>query len=137
MNETDTLNKSINLMKIRQASELKLLKEQCHATYESLKPINLLKSTFNEVKESPELKHKLSANAIGLTLGYLTKKVFFRASHNPVKRILGTLFQVAMTNLALKNADKIVSAGTAIYKSISKIRRGGKLESDRYEDIYS
>ena len=136
MNETDTLNESIRLMKIRQTSELKLLKDQCHATYESLKPINLLKSTFNEVKESPELKHKLSENAIGLTLGYLTKKVFFRASHNPVKRILGTLFQVAVTNLVLKNADKIMSVSTSIYKNISKFKRGSKLEADRYEDIY-
>lgn len=136
MNETDTLNKSISHLKIRQAAELKLLKGQCHATYESLKPLNLLKSAFNEVKESPELKHKLSENAIGFTLGYLTKKVFFGASHNPVKKILGSLFQVAVTNLALKNADKIISVGTSIYKNVSKFKSRGKLESERYEDIY-
>lgn len=45
-NETDTLNQTIISLQNKQAQELKSLKEQFHLTYESLKPINLIKNTI-------------------------------------------------------------------------------------------
>lgn len=43
--QTQVLNETILYMQNKQATELYLLKEQFHITLESLKPINLLKST--------------------------------------------------------------------------------------------
>lgn len=74
-NETDALNEAISLLENKQAHELKLLKEQFQVAYESLKPINIIKSTFREVTSSPEIKNNIVNNAIGLTTGYLSRKV--------------------------------------------------------------
>ena len=104
-NETDTLNETISLLEYRQAYELGILKEQFEVTYDSLKPINLIKSAFHEMTTSSELKGNLLNNIIGISTGYLTKKVLVGSTHNPFKRILGTVLQFAITNLVTKNKD--------------------------------
>lgn len=119
-NETDILNERIVLLETKRALESTLLKEQFHLTYESLKPINLIKSTFNEVTASPELKNNLLNNAIGLTTGYLSKKVFVRTSNNPIKKIIGALLQFAVTNVVSKHPGPIKSAGETIFNRIVK-----------------
>ena len=60
--QTQVLNETILYMQNKQATELYLLKEQFHITLESLKPINLLKSTVKKSKESPEIKKKINNN---------------------------------------------------------------------------
>jgi len=58
-NQKDLLNESIRLLQQKQALELIQLKEQFHATYESLKPLNLIKSTLHEVADSSEIKNNI------------------------------------------------------------------------------
>ena len=58
-NETDSLNEAIILLEGKRAKELELLKELFNSGYESLKPINLIKSTFKEVSSSPEIKNNI------------------------------------------------------------------------------
>ncbi|MBG6111594.1 hypothetical protein H4V97_000631 [Flavobacterium sp. CG_23.5] len=104
-NETDTLNETISLLEYRQAYELRILKEQFELTYDSLKPLNLIKSAFSEMTTSSELKGNLINNVIGISTGYLTKKLLVGSTHNPFKRILGTAIQFAITNLVTKNKE--------------------------------
>lgn len=127
-NETDTLNQTIISLQNKQAQELKSLKEQFHLTYESLKPINLIKNTIAQVTESPEIKNNLVNNAIGLTTGYLSKKVLFGASHNPIKKVLGTLLQFAIANVVSKHSDTIKSTGENLLHRFLKYRKETKLE---------
>ena len=122
-NPTETLNETILYMQHKQATELKLLKEQFHITYESLKPINLLKSTIHKATESPEIKKDIVNNVIGLTTGYLSKIVLFGASRNPLAKILGTVFQFAVTNFASKNGSSIQSVGENIMHRILKSKK--------------
>ena len=74
-NESVALNEMIDLLQSKQAGELALLKEQFYCTYESLKPINLIKNTIHELTESPDIKTNLLNSAIGLTTGFLSKKI--------------------------------------------------------------
>ena len=46
---TAVLNDTIQLLEVEQEIELGLLKEKFQLTYESLKPVNLLKSTRYEM----------------------------------------------------------------------------------------
>jgi len=110
-NEKEALAERIFFLQNKQAQELKLLKEQFHIAYESLKPINLVKSTWREITESPEIKNNLLSNAIGLTTGYLSKKVLMGFSHNPIKKIFGALLQFAIANVVSKHSETIKSAG--------------------------
>lgn len=110
-NETDSLNELIALYEQKHDYELKVLKEQFHVAYESLKPINLITSLFHEVTASPEIKNDLASNVIGLSAGFLSKNLFGKYSNHPVKRILGTAAQFAIGNLVAKHSDTIKTIG--------------------------
>ena len=110
-NEADALKDAINLLQNKQAHELRLLKEQFHITYDSLKPINLIKKGFLDVTASPDIKKTLINNAIGLATGYLSKKVLIGSSHNPIKKLLGTILEFAVASVVVKQVNNTVNEG--------------------------
>ena len=122
-NETDSLNQRIILLENQQALEMKALREQFKLAYESLRPINLIKSTFHDVTASPNLKGNIVDSAIGLAVGFLSRKVLVGSSHNPLKNIVGTMLQFAISNFASKHTDNIKTAGMNIFGRIFKGKR--------------
>lgn len=105
INETDALKKTIHLLKIKQAIEMVYLKDQFNHTYESLKPLNLIKNVFGQMATSSDFKGNILNNVIGISTGYLTKKIILGSTHNPIKRILGTILQFVITNIVTKNSN--------------------------------
>ena len=105
INQTEILKETILLMKMKQAEELVQLKDQYHYTIESLKPLNLIKNAFGLMATSPEIKGNILNNIVGMTTGYLTKKVLLGSTHNPIKRILGTMLQFVITNVVTKHSE--------------------------------
>ena len=103
----ESLKESIRLLEIQQAEEGKILKEQFKATYESLKLVNLVKSSLKELTDSVEIKNNLFESIVSIVTGYLTKKLMISSSSNPFKKILGVLIQLGVTNLVAKNAETI------------------------------
>ena len=120
--ESDTLKETIVFLQDKQAQELSVLREQFYTTYESIKPINLLKNAIDEITTSGEIKNNLIANVIGLATGYISKKVIIGASHNPVKNIFGTLLQFAIANVVSKHSETIKSTVGNILQRIFKNR---------------
>ena len=108
-NLTETLDENIAMLEARQSYELKLLKDQFHYTYNSLKPINLIKNALSDVTSSPIIKGTLVNNVIGLAAGYLSKKVLMGANQSPVKSILGGLLQFVITNFVTKKSGQFTS----------------------------
>lgn len=102
------LKVEIALLEIKHANNAIALREQFELMYESLRPINLIKSTVEDLTSSPDFRGHLINSTIGLGAGYLTKKVIVGATHNPIKQILGTLLQVGITSIVAKNGDGIV-----------------------------
>ncbi len=115
-NKSDVLNEKILLLKNTQATQLKLLTQQLDATYQSLRPINLLKTTLHEVVTAPELKTTLINNAIGLTIGYLSKIIITGSSHNPMIKMGGMLLQFTIASIASKHPEAIKTVGKNIFK---------------------
>ena len=81
----DDLRAAIVELEIRQDAEAILLKEQAMLTYESIKPINLIKNLFRESAESDELKGDLLNSTIGISAGFLSKIMFQGVSGGPIK----------------------------------------------------
>ena len=106
INETQILKETILLMKMKQSEEFLQLKDQYLYTFESLKPLNLIKNAFGQMATSSEFKGNILSNVIGITTGYLTKKVLLGSTHSPIKRMLGTLLQFVITNLVTKHSEK-------------------------------
>jgi hypothetical protein len=105
-NQADALKDAIAVLQQKQAGELKLLREQFHITYDSLKPMNLIKKGFQDITALPDIKNGLINNAIGLATGYLSKKVLIGATRNPIKRILGTVLEFAVAGLVTKQVKE-------------------------------
>jgi hypothetical protein len=103
----DSLKESIRLLEIRQAEEGKILKEQFKITYESLKPVNLIKSSMKELANSIEIKNSLFEAVVSVVSGYLTQKFIVRSKSNVFMKLLGVLMQFGVTNLVSKNAETI------------------------------
>jgi hypothetical protein len=123
-NEKENLAETISLLKIKQAQDLILMKEQLHTTFESLKPINLIKNTFHEIEDSPEIKNGLLNSAVGYATDFISKKVMVNAADNSMKKIIGSVLQFAITNLVAKNADTIVTTGENLLKRVLKSKNG-------------
>jgi hypothetical protein len=79
-------------------------KEQFHATYESIKTINLIKNTLTEITSSADIKTNILSSVIGLSTGYLYRQLLLDSKHSPVKRVLGSLLQFVVTNLVSKRS---------------------------------
>lgn len=103
----DSLKESIRLLEIRQAEEGQALKEQFRVTFESLKPVNLIKSSLNELTSSVEVKNSLFETIVSILTGYLTKKMMVSSNSNPFMKIMGAVLQFGVTTLIAKNAENI------------------------------
>ena len=122
-NETDALNELILAEELKHANDLEQLKDQFHLAYESIKPINLVKNLFHQATASPEIKSDLVSNAIGLGTGFLTKTLLLGFSHNPIKKVVGTVFEFAVANLVSKHSDKIKLVGGNLYNHFFKKKK--------------
>ncbi len=124
INSDSSLRAAILQLEARQSEEVKMLRAQFCLAFESVKPINLIKSTFKEAAESLELKENILNTSVGLSAGYLSKKLFVGMSHNPVKKLLGNVLMFGITNVVAKHPDAIKSLGNRIINLVrSKSRR--------------
>ncbi len=112
------LKNAILQLEEQQSKELVLLKEEFNRTREGLKPINIIKSSFKELVDTPDLKTDVINAAIGLTTGILAKKIMVGKTINPFKKLLGIVVEMVVGNTVAKNTDEIKAAGSAIFKTL-------------------
>jgi len=110
------LKNAIQILEVEQNLQGKLLKEHFLLAYESLKPVNLLKSTMNDITKSPYLVDNIIGTAIGLATGYLSKKIFIGASANKIRKLIGSIMQYGITNVVAQNSDAIKSFGRSLFQ---------------------
>ncbi len=103
----ESLREKIQELEIRQADEGKILREQLKSTYESLKPVNILKSLVKDIVASDTLKDDFINTAASYTSGLLTKKLIVGKSQNPLLNIVGLGIQFGITALVNKNYSSI------------------------------
>jgi hypothetical protein len=108
------LKDAIQLLEAEQSIKGQLLREQLFLTYESLKPVNLLKNALKEISSTPYLIDNISGTAMGLLGGFLSKKIFVGASGNLIRKLFGSVLQIGVTNLVAQNSETIKSVGQAL-----------------------
>ncbi len=110
MNQKDKitdLQEKILFLELKQADEKMQLKDQFNLSYESLKPSNLIKNSLDEFIETTDFKEGIVDTTLSLAAGYLSKKIVFGSTHNPIKLIIGNLVQAGITSLVSRNTDEI------------------------------
>ena len=119
LDSTTTLNDAILELETRRAEEAKMLKEHVNLAYESIKPINLIRSTFKEALASQDLREDIINLSLGLAAGYVSKKVFSGLEESPLKKLLGTSLQFGITLFIVNNPETIQAISDGIIKFIS------------------
>jgi hypothetical protein len=123
MNKIDPLASLNRLILEKEEEQLKqsvALKQHFRETYESLKPINILKNTFKTAASSNDLGSKVANATIGMAVGLLTKKLLGGNSSNPIKKLVGTMIGSYMGSKAESNGDGIRSFGSFLISKLTK-----------------
>ncbi len=110
------LKGAIQLLEVDQEIKGQLLKEQLHITYENLKPVSLIKHTLKEISSSPYLIDNISGTAMGLLSGFLSKKIFIGSSGNLIRKFIGSVLQIGITNIVAQHSDVIKSVGQSLFQ---------------------
>jgi hypothetical protein len=106
---TSELKTLIILLSQKQEEDERLLKEQLLIAANSLRPANIIKSTFSDFSNSTSFKDSLINNALSLAGGYVSKKIVEGEHPNPISKTLGTLIQIGMSSLISSNSIQIKS----------------------------
>jgi hypothetical protein len=111
---SDGLKNAIQLLEAEQAFQGQLLKEQFFVTYQSLRPVNILRNALKDIASTPNLLDNILGTATGIASGYLSKKVFIGASVNLFRKLIGSVLQVGVTNAVAQHPEGIKSLGHLI-----------------------
>ena len=117
------LKSAIVLLEIEQEYNEQQLKEQFRITYNSLKPVNIIKNTFKDVVTSPFIIDNILDTAIGIASGYVTKKLVVGFSSNIFRKLLGSVLQYGVSNVVTQHPESIKSAGQSILQHIFKSKK--------------
>ena len=112
------LREFILMLEFKQATELILLKDQFHSTCESLKPSNIIRNSIKEAISAPDFTTNIINGAIGITTGFIAKKVFVGKTFNPLTKLFGILLEIGVAKIAGNNAEGIKSVGGMILNKI-------------------
>ena len=118
INSATSLREAILQLESHQLEEAKMMKTQFQLAYETMKPVNFIKSTIKEISASQDLKDNLLNTGVGLASGYLSKTLFEGSTHNPVKKMLGTVLMFSVTNMVAKHPEAIKALGRGFFNLI-------------------
>ena len=109
MDQND-LTSAIRQLEYKQASAWLDLKKEGQKIADNLTPVNLVNSMLQEITKAPDHENGLLDTGMSLASGYISKKIVFGSTHNPIKKILGGLLQVGVSNMVSKNTGILKAA---------------------------
>ena len=91
-----------------------LLRDHFFITFESLKPVNLIKNTLHEITSSPYLIDNMLGAIMGIVSGYISRKIAVGTSHSIVRKIVGSVLQFGVTNFVAQHPDILKNIGNYV-----------------------
>jgi hypothetical protein len=109
---TSDLKKAIEELELRKSNEEELVKVHFREVLEKYKPANLIKETVAEVSDSMDFKKNLGNIALGIGVGYLSKKLFVgKKTSGIAQKIIGTAIDMGAADfIAQKGKDMFDAA---------------------------
>ena len=118
INNSIDLKAAIEQLENKNLVQKNAITDQFNDTLESLKPINLLKSSFNKVVRSPGLVENIINATVGLGAGFLSKKMLIGKSSSILKKLLGNAVEFGVAGLITKNSGSIKNTGLGLFNKI-------------------
>jgi hypothetical protein len=96
---------------------------------QAMKPVNLVRNTFSQFAEIPEVRRTLISTVVGFGMGYIAKKAKDVLSEESMDNMVSTLVHTQMSKLEVKNPDSFLT------KAVTYFRKNLKKESPLYPFI--
>lgn len=122
------LDAAILALEQKQVEQKLEMSRQFRQLKESLSPLNLIKQSVSKLTSGPEFGDNLLKTLTGLGVGVLSKRLFLGTSPGMIKKILGSVLELAATKTTISNVDKIKAYGSAIYNNLFKSHKNGAAE---------
>lgn len=100
--QNELLDKAIFELEVQRNHQKLVLKNQMNVTLNSLNPFALIKQSYTEMKDDPDLKKKIIQAAVSFAAGLLSKKLLIGNTNSTFKNILGYLIQFGVTKFIAK-----------------------------------
>lgn len=117
INSAVLLKEAIINLELRKIEQGKIIKEKFNTIRENLKPANVIRNTFDEVKNSPNLRSNILGAILGLSAGYFSKRLVAGTTGKPFRRILGNVLQMGITAVVAK-PNLLQTLGQTIFKRV-------------------
>ena len=117
---TAQLQQQIEYLHSKSDNQKESIRIHFNELIESMKPVNLLKSTVKDIGESPGLAKAAIGTSVAIGAGVLSKKMIIGKSNNIFKRVLGTVVEFAVARSIANNSEAIASKGISLLKKMTK-----------------
>lgn len=124
----EELRAAIVLLENERDLEGKLLRNEFLAAYESIKPINLIKSAVKDITQSDEIKGNILNSGIGLVMGTVVRTIVVAGSKHPLRKLVGSAVMVGVTKLISKNPELVQTASQMVINLVKGKRNNEKTE---------
>jgi hypothetical protein len=114
---------AINELQLRQEGDFIVLKEQVMDTYHSFTLGKIIKRAVSSTVAMPGLGNKVLTAAVGLTTGFITKKIVIGATSNPLLKLLGLAVEITVADKVAENSGKLKTLGKILMDKIFKKRQ--------------
>lgn len=124
---TTELQARILELQIQGKDEMSVLKNQISVIVDNVNPIQILTHGIKEIIKSPEVKHELLGLTLGMSAGYITRKIVVGKSKNIIQHIAGNVLGMVVSKNVALNLEKIQSTA---FSFLSNLITKNKLEEE-------
>ena len=126
INNVEDLRAAILELENKKQHDKQLVIESFQSLKKSITPLNLVKSLFADIKESPGITANVLNAAAGMGIGLLTKRFFIGKSAGLLKNLLGSAVEAGTAGLVTNNTGILKSVGNWLIKNVfrSKSKEG-------------
>jgi uncharacterized membrane protein YeaQ/YmgE (transglycosylase-associated protein family) len=122
-NSSFDLQKRISALQLQSMKERLDLKDEVQKILSNIHPVKLITHGLKEIITSPEVKEGLFSLTMGMSAGYVAKKIVVGKSENMIQTIAGNVVGMVVSKNVALHSDQIRSAGMFILKGIFSSRK--------------
>jgi hypothetical protein len=117
-NPNEILTLRILALEEQQKLELILLKEVIREASTKLNPLEIIKNAIATENNTDGLGTNIVHDLIGMSTGFVSKKLMFGSTTNPFKKIIGSILQFAVAKFVSNHSEKIQAMGEVLFQKL-------------------
>lgn len=95
------LSEAILLLENELIEQKQNVAAQIETIVDRYRPVNVVRDIFKEVRTSEEFRSNILTAVMGISTGYLAKKLFFSKRNNILRALAGNFLQYGLANLII------------------------------------